>query len=92
VAVAGVLGRKRESDGAAVGYQHAGLGGAVQTEFERKSEFKCFKQFKTVSKFGGLEKHFPGLRKIEIKYSFEDLEEMNNFLYRNFLRFAMDLG
>jgi hypothetical protein len=30
------------------------------------------------------------LRKIE-KYGFEDLEEMNNFLHRNFLRFRMDL-
>jgi hypothetical protein len=29
--------------------------------------------------------------KIEIKYGFEYLEEMNNFLHRNFLRFRMDL-
>jgi hypothetical protein len=31
------------------------------------------------------------LKKIEIKYDFEDLEEMNNVLHRNFLRFEMDL-
>jgi hypothetical protein len=30
------------------------------------------------------------LRKIEIKYGFEALEEGNNFLYRNFLRFRTD--
>jgi hypothetical protein len=28
---------------------------------------------------------------IEIKYGFEDLKEVNNYLYRNFLRFGMDL-
>jgi hypothetical protein len=31
------------------------------------------------------------LRKIKIKYGFKDLEEMNNFLHRNFSRFGMDL-
>jgi hypothetical protein len=31
------------------------------------------------------------LGKIEIKYGFEGLEEMNNLLYRNFSRFTMDL-
>jgi hypothetical protein len=31
------------------------------------------------------------LRKIEIKYGFEDIEEMNNCPYRNFLRFRIDL-
>jgi hypothetical protein len=31
------------------------------------------------------------LGKIEIKYSFEDLIEMNKFLHRNFFRFRMDL-
>jgi hypothetical protein len=28
---------------------------------------------------------------MEIKYGFEALEEGNHFLYRNFLRFRMDL-
>jgi hypothetical protein len=30
------------------------------------------------------------LGKIEIKYGFEGFEEMNNFLHRNSLRFALD--
>jgi hypothetical protein len=29
--------------------------------------------------------------KNEIKYGFENLKEMNNFLHRNFSRFVMDL-
>jgi hypothetical protein len=49
------------------------------------------KHFQTVSNFGRLEKYFPLLGKIEIKYGFEALEEGNNFLYRNFIRFRMDL-
>jgi hypothetical protein len=39
-----------------VGHRHAGPGGAVQTGFETKSEFKCFKQFQTISNFSRLEK------------------------------------
>jgi hypothetical protein len=31
------------------------------------------------------------IKKIEIKYGFEDLKEMNNILHRYFLRFGMDL-
>jgi hypothetical protein len=31
------------------------------------------------------------LEKIEIKYSFEDLEEMNNFFHRNFHRFGIKI-
>jgi hypothetical protein len=45
----------------------------------------------TASNFGRLENYFFGLRKIKIKYGFEALEEGNNFLYRKFLRFGMDL-
>jgi hypothetical protein len=87
---------KRERHRVSVGCRHAGPGGtvpggAVQTGFETKSEFKWFKQFQTVSTFGLLEKYFPLLRKIEVKYDFEALEEGNNFLYRNLLRFRMDL-
>jgi hypothetical protein len=88
VAVVGVRGRRRESDGAGGGARHVGPGGAVQTGFETNSEFKYFKQ---ISNFGRLERYFPELRKTEIKYGFEDLGEMNNFLYRNFLGFRMDL-
>jgi hypothetical protein len=48
----------RESEtGAAVGRRHVGSGGtvsgaAVQTGFETMSEFKCFKEFKTILNFG----------------------------------------
>jgi hypothetical protein len=35
--------------------------------------------------------YIPELRKIEIKYGFEDLEEGNIFLYRNVSRFGMNL-
>jgi hypothetical protein len=31
------------------------------------------------------------LRKIKIKYGFEDLKDVNNSLHINFLRFRMDL-
>jgi hypothetical protein len=31
------------------------------------------------------------LEKFEVKYDFEGLEEMNNFLYRNFLRFGIKI-
>jgi hypothetical protein len=46
----GARGKERESDVAVGGRQQAGPdstvpGGAVQTGFETKSEFKCFKQF-----------------------------------------------
>jgi hypothetical protein len=55
VAATGVQGRKRESDGVAVGRQHVGSGGtvpggAVQTGFEIKSEFKWFKIFSSCFK------------------------------------------
>jgi hypothetical protein len=59
--------------------------------FETNFEFECFKKFQTVSNFGRLEKYFPRLRKIEIKYGFGYVGEVNNSLYRNFLRFRMDL-
>jgi hypothetical protein len=33
---------------------------------------------------------FPPSKKIGIKYGFEELEKMNNFLHRSFFRFGMD--
>jgi hypothetical protein len=41
--------------------------------------------------FDRSEKYLPQLRKMEVKYGFECLEEMNNFIHRHFLRFRMDL-
>jgi hypothetical protein len=49
------------------------------------------KYFQTVSNFGWLEKCFPELGKFEIKYGFEALDQGNNFLYRNFSIFEMEL-
>jgi hypothetical protein len=34
--------------------------------------------------------NLPELQKSEIKYVFEDLEKMNNFLHRKFFRFGGD--
>jgi hypothetical protein len=48
------------------------------------------KHFQIVSNFDRLEKYFPVLRKIEIKFGFEALEEGNNFISRNFLKFRID--
>jgi hypothetical protein len=61
VAAAEVRGRKRESDGAAVGHCHVGpggtvSGGAVQTGFEIKSEFNWFKTFSNCLKFWSIRK------------------------------------
>jgi hypothetical protein len=70
---------------------HTVPGVVVQTRFEIKSKFKWFKTFSNCFKFGSIRKYFPVIRKIELKYGFEALEEENNFLYRNFLRFRMDL-
>jgi hypothetical protein len=49
------------------------------------------KHFQTVSNFDQLEKYFPLLRKIELKYGLQAPEEGNNFIYRNFLIFGMYL-
>jgi hypothetical protein len=65
-------------------------GVAVETGFEPHPEFKSFKQIQTVSNFGRLERYFPGLGKIEIKYGSKEFETRNNFSYRNFPRFWMD--
>jgi hypothetical protein len=45
----------------------------------------------TFSNFDRSEKYLPLLGKIEIKYDFEGLEEMNNLLDRDFLIFEMYL-
>jgi hypothetical protein len=41
--------------------------------------------------FISFEEDLPEFEKFEVKYGFEDLEEMNNFLHRNFHSFGMDL-
>jgi hypothetical protein len=37
-------------------------------------------------------KDLPELKKFEIKYVCEGVEEMNNFIHRNFSRFEMDFN
>jgi hypothetical protein len=51
----------------------------------------CSKQIQMVPNFDRSEKCLSMLRKISIKYSFEDLEEMNNFFHRSFLRLGVYL-
>jgi hypothetical protein len=50
-----------------------------QSGFEIESEFKRLNKFQTTSNFGRLEKYFPGLVKIEIKYGWKALEIRINF-------------
>jgi hypothetical protein len=66
------------------------LGGAVQTGIEIEIRIQTLQtNFQTISNFDRLEEYFSRLRKIEIKYIFEDLREVNNFLDSNFSRFGM---
>jgi hypothetical protein len=67
------------------------LGGAVQTRFETNSEFKCFKQISNYFKLWSIRKLLFRSWKMEIKYDFEGLKEMNNFLHRHFLRFGIKI-
>jgi hypothetical protein len=43
-----------------------------------------FEYFQIHSNFERSKKDLPGLENFEIKYGFEDLEKMNNVIYRNF--------
>jgi hypothetical protein len=66
--------------------------GAGQMVFKPfQNSLNRIKQTSNRSNFNWSKKDIPKLRKIEIKYSFENLEEMNNFLHRNFLKIRMDL-
>jgi hypothetical protein len=65
---------------------------ARSTPLKRKCEFKWFKIISSIFKFWPIRKVLSVFGKIEIKFGFEDLEEMNNFLHRNFPRFEMDFA
>jgi hypothetical protein len=56
-----------------------------------KSKFKWFKTNSNNSKLWPIRKVPFLLRKIEIKYGFEALKVVKNFIYRNFFRFGIDL-
>jgi hypothetical protein len=67
-------------------------GGAVQTGIEIKIQIQTLQRnFQTFSNFSRLEKYFTGLRKIDVKYGFVDLGEMNNFLHSNFSGMVCEL-
>jgi hypothetical protein len=66
--------------------------GAVGFKSNSKSiQIQWFKMIQIFPNYDRSERYFPFLGKIKIKYGFEDLKEMNNFLHRNVLRFRMDL-
>jgi hypothetical protein len=62
--------------------------GRRRFELDLNANSNKFKSFQTLI---DPKKYFALLRKIEIKYGCEGLERTNNFLYRNFFRFRMDL-
>jgi hypothetical protein len=51
--------------------------------------FKKFELFQKNSNFDQSKFDLPALQKFGIKYGFEELEEMNNFLHTIFSRFGM---
>jgi hypothetical protein len=55
-----------------------------------KSNSNHFKTYSNHSNFDRLKNGLPELKKIELKYGFEDIEKVNNFLHRSFSRFRMD--
>jgi hypothetical protein len=65
-------------------------GGAGQTHLNPIWNLNGFKFFQIPSKFDWSKNDLPRLKKFEIKYSFEDLKKMNNFIHRNFFRFERD--
>jgi hypothetical protein len=55
-----------------------------------KSNSNHFKTYSNHSNFDRLKNGLPELKKFELKYGFEDIEKVNNFLHRSFSRFRMD--
>jgi hypothetical protein len=58
--------------------------------FEYISNSNEFKLLQNLSYFDQSKNGLPQPKKFEIKYSFEDLEKMNNSLHRNSFRFVME--
>jgi hypothetical protein len=63
-----------------------GGGGLISFEFKFKT---ILNQVQIVSNFDCSKKDLLGLKKIEIKYGFEEFEKGNNFFHRNFFRFKI---
>jgi hypothetical protein len=63
----------------------------VAVESNKNSNLIGFKRFQIASNFDCPKNALPELKFFEIKYGFEGLEKMNNFLHRNVFRFGRDL-
>jgi hypothetical protein len=63
--------------------QNRGGGSNGLNRFQIQMVQKCL----NFPNFDRSENDLPELQNFEIKYSFEDLEKMNNFLHRRFIRF-----
>jgi hypothetical protein len=61
------------------------------TPFEINPNSNFSKQIQIFPNFGPIRKVPSFAQKMEIKYGFEDISEMNNFIHRNISRFGMDL-
>jgi hypothetical protein len=74
------------------GWRGYSVGLRGQTLFEMDSNvFNIFKRFQKSFNFHLSKKDIPELKKFEIKYGFEGFDGRNNFLYRNFFRFKVDV-
>jgi hypothetical protein len=62
----------------------------VKPDLKQNPNSNASNKFQIASNFARLEKYFPGLRKIEMKYGQKSLEIRINFPYRNFYRFEME--
>jgi hypothetical protein len=64
---------------------------AGSKRFKPFQKFKRFENIKKIPNFDRSKFDAPELQKFEIKYGFEYLEMMNNFLHPNFFKFRRDL-
>jgi hypothetical protein len=64
-------------------------GARGQIRFKPFQKFKLFQKQSNFSKYELSKFDLLELQKFGIKYRFEDLKEMNNFLHRIFFRFGM---
>jgi hypothetical protein len=63
---------------------------AAAVKFNLKSNSNHFKTDQNHSNFDHLKNDLLELKKFELKYGFEDLKKVNNFLHRIFFIFGMD--
>jgi hypothetical protein len=75
-----------DTDRWARGHSNGRRGQNGLNRFKIQTVWKCSK----FSKFDRSKFDLPELQKFEVKYGFEDLKKVNNFLHRNFFRFGME--